>query len=119
MDLGASTDSADEPLSTLGSEPLVPILRATDAQVDPVALTTWHAALSNTVAVEVPHDLMGLWLYPAQGGVILLGPPELAADELVLPLPAPYLKPEQLSLVEEIVRDAGYRSVTCLPIRFG
>ena len=119
MDLGASTESADEPLSTLGSEPLVPILRANDGQVDPAALATWHQALSNTVAVEVPHDLMGLWLYPSQGGVVLLGPAELAEDDLVVPLPSPHLKPEQLSLVEEIVLDAGYGSATCLPIRFG
>jgi GAF domain-containing protein len=112
-------ESADDPLHSAGSEPLVPILRADDGQVDPVALATWHEALSNTVAVEVPHDLMGLWLYPTQGGAVLLGPAELAQDELVLPLPAPYLKPEQLALVEEIVLDAGYRSATCLPIRFG
>jgi GAF domain-containing protein len=112
-------ESTEDPLSSGGSEPLVPILRADDGQVDPVALSTWHAALSNTVAVEVPHDLMGLWLYPAQGGVVLLGPAELAEDELVVPLPSPYLKPEQLSLVEEIVLDAGYGSATCLPIRFG
>ena len=119
MDLGASTDSADEPLSTLGSEPLVPILRANGGQVDPLDLATWHQALSNTAAVEVPHDLMGLWLYPSQGGVVLLGPAELAEDDLAVPLPSPHLKPEQLSLVEEIVRDAGYGSATCLPIRFG
>jgi GAF domain-containing protein len=112
-------ESADDPLSSTGSEPLVPILRADEGQVDPIALATWHEALSNTVAVEVPHDLMGLWLYPAQGGAVLLGPTELAQDELVIPLPAPHLKPEQLSLVEEIVRDAGYKSATCLPIRFG
>lgn len=119
MGLGASTDSADEPLSTLGSEPLVPILRATDGQVDPLDLATWHQALSNTAAVEVPHDLMGLWLYPSQGGVVLLGPAELAEDDLAVPVPSPHLKPEQLSLVEEIVRDAGYGSASCLPIRFG
>ena len=119
MGLGGSTDSADEPLSTLGSEPLVPILRATDGQVDPLDLATWHQALSNTAAVEVPHDLMGLWLYPSQGGVVLLGPAELAEDDLAVPVPSPHLKPEQLSLVEEIVRDAGYGSASCLPIRFG
>jgi hypothetical protein len=119
MDLGAATESADEPLSTLGSELLVPILRAGEGQVDPAALATWHQALSNTAAVEVPHDLMGLWLYPSQGGIVLLGPSELAEDDLVVPLPAPHLKPEQLALVEEIVRDAGYGSATCLPIRFG
>jgi hypothetical protein len=119
MDLGASTESADEPLSALGSEPLVPILRADEGQVDPAALATWHQALSNTVAVEVPHDLMGLWLYPSQGGIVLLGPAELAEDDLAVPLPSPHLKPEQLALVEEIVQDAGYGSATCLPIRFG
>jgi hypothetical protein len=62
---------------------------------------------------------MALWLYPSQGGIVLLGPLELAADDLAVPLPAPHLKPEQLSLVEEIVLDAGYGSATCLPIRFG
>jgi hypothetical protein len=112
-------ESADDPLSTLGSEPLVPILQADVGKVDPVALATWHQALSNTVSVEVPHDLMGLWLYPTQGGVVLLGPTELAEDDLAVPLPTPHLKPEQLALVEEIVRDAGYGSATCLPIRFG
>ncbi len=119
MDPGASTESADEPLSALGSEPLVPILRASDGQVDPLDLATWHQALSNMAAVEVPHDLMGLWIYPSQGGVVLLGPAELAEDDLAVPLPSPHLKPEQLALVEEIVLDAGYRSATCLPIRFG
>ncbi|MFL5403242.1 MAG: hypothetical protein ACJ8BF_10545, partial [Gemmatimonadales bacterium] len=84
-----------------------------------VALATWHEALSNTLAVEVPHDLMGLWLYPAQGGVVLLGPEALAEDDLAVPIPTPYLKPEQLSLLEEIVTDAGYGSASCLPIRFG
>ena len=73
-ELGAATESADDPLSSLGSEPLVPILRANEGQVDPLTLATWHQALSNTVSVEVPHDLMGLWLYPSQGGVVLLGP---------------------------------------------
>jgi hypothetical protein len=62
---------------------------------------------------------MGLWLYPSQGGIVLLGPEELAEDDLAVPLPAPHLKPEQLGLVEAIVLGAGYGSATCLPIRFG
>lgn len=110
---------ADDSLSNSGSEPLVPILQATNGQIDPVALVTWHQALSNTVAVEVPHDLMGLWLYPSRGGAVLLGPAELSEDDLAVPVPSPHLKPEQLSLVEEIVVTAGYGSATCLPIRFG
>jgi hypothetical protein len=119
MSSDLSDESLDDPLSSSGSEPLVPILQANDGQVDPVALATWHEALSNTLAVEVPHDLLGLWLYPTQGGVVLLGPTELAQDDLLVPVPAPQLKPEQLTSVEEIVVQAGYGSVICLPVRFG
>ena len=119
MTPGPTDESADDPLSILGSEPLVPILRGEEGKLDPVALATWHQALSNTVSVEVPHDLMGLWLYPTQGGVVLLGPSELAEDDLAVPLPLPHLKPEQLSAIEAVVLAAGYGSVTCLPIRFG
>jgi GAF domain-containing protein len=119
MTLQAQAEPGDDPLSSSGSEPLVPILRVDEGKVDPVALATWHEALSNTLAVEVPHDLMGLWLYPTQGGAVLLGPEALAEDDLVIPIPTPYLKSEQLSLLEEIIVDAGYRSATCLPIRFG
>ena len=97
----------------------MPILHLEVAQSDPVALATWHDALSNTLAVEVPHDLLGLWLYPTQGGVVLLGPDELAKDDLVVPVPSPHLKPEQLGQLESIVLKAGYGSVACLPIRFG
>jgi hypothetical protein len=111
-------EPVDDPLSAVGSEPLVPILRA-DAQVDPVALTTWHQALSNTLSVEVSHDLMALWLYPSQGGVALVGPAELAADDLPVPVPSPHLTSEQISGIEKIVLTAGYGSVACLPIRFG
>jgi GAF domain-containing protein len=109
----------EDPLSSSGSEPLVPILRVDDDQLDALALATWHEALSNTVAVEVPHDLMGLWLYPSTGGAVLLGPAELAQDSLAIPEPSPHLKPEQLSQLEQIVVGAGYASVVCLPIRFG
>lgn len=119
MALDSQDEPADDPLSLLGSEPLVPILQLDEGQVDPVALATWLEALSNTASVEVPHDLMGLWLYPSQGGVVLLGPAELAADHLAIPVPSPLLTPEQLSVVEKIVLAAGYGSATCLPIRFG
>ena len=111
-------EPVDDPLSDVGSEPLVPILRA-DTQIDPIALTTWHQALSNTLSVEVSHDLMALWLYPSQGGVALVGPAELAADDLPVPLPSPHLTSEQISQIEKIVLTAGYGSATCHPIRFG
>ena len=119
MTLAAYVEPGDDPLPSTGSEPLVPILRVDEGKVDAVALATWREALSNTLAVEVPHDLMGLWLYPTQGGVVLVGPAALAEDDLVIPIPSPYLKPEQLSVLEEIIVDAGYPSAICLPIRFG
>jgi hypothetical protein len=119
MALAPQEEPLDEPLSSNGSEPLVPILSTEAGQVDPVALTTWHQALSNTLSVEVPHDLMGLWLYPSQGGIALVGPSELSADDLPIPIPSPHLTSEQLSTVEHIVKSAGYASATCLPVRFG
>jgi hypothetical protein len=113
------SQSPDDELPTSGTGPFVPILRGEEAKIDPVALTTWHEALSNTVSIEVPHDLMGIWLYPTQGGVVLLAPEALAEDDLAIPIPAPQLRPEQLSQVEKTVIDAGYGSATCLPVRFG
>ncbi len=102
-----------------GGGPLVPLLRVDQALGDPVALATWHEALSESLGLDVPHDLLGLWLYPTDGGVVLLGPAALAADDLKPPLPAPQLAQRELRLLEEIVGDAGYGSVACLPIRFG
>ena len=119
MSQESEQDAVDPLSSNTASEPLVPILHLEVAQSDPVALATWHDALSNTLAVEVPHDLLGLWLYPTHGGAVLLGPDELAEDALVVPVPAPHLKPEQLVQMETIVQEAGYGSVACLPISFG
>ncbi len=101
------------------SEPLVPILRLDRGVGDAAALATWHQALSNALAADVPHDLLGLWLYPHAGGVVLLGPEALAQDDLSVPLPSPQVQPGQLAILEEIVRDAGYPSTASLPIRFG
>jgi hypothetical protein len=101
------------------SEPLVPILRLDQGGGDADALATWHQALSNALATDVPHDLLGLWLYPTAGGVVLLGPEALAQDDLTVPLPSPQVEPRQLAILEEIVRDAGYRSTASFPIRFG
>jgi hypothetical protein len=100
-------------------EPLVPILRLDRGEGDADALATWHQALSNAIAADVPHDLLGLWLYPTIGGSVLLGPEALAQDDLSVPLPSPQLRPDQLAVVEEIIRDAGYRSTASFPIRFG
>ena len=101
------------------SEPLVPILRLDEGAGDAEALATWHQVLSNALAADVPHDLLALWLFPGHGGVVLLGPEALAEDDLKVPVPSPQLQPQQLSILEEIVRDAGYASTVALPIRFG
>jgi hypothetical protein len=100
-------------------EPLVPLLRAEQGLRDPDALATWHSALSNALSIDVPHDLLGLWLYPSHGGAVLLGPEALAADDLTVPLPAPQVELRRVTLLEDIVRDAGYGSVVGLPIRSG
>jgi GAF domain-containing protein len=100
-------------------DPLVPILRVDHVLGDRVALATWHEALSDALGADLPHDLLGLWLYPREGGAVLLGPEALAQDDLAVPLPAPQLQPPQLHLLEEIVRDAGYASTACVPVRFG
>ena len=117
--------SADPPLPTEPSdpasrgEPLVPLLRVEQGLADPDALATWYAALTNALSTDLPHDLLGLWLYPAHGGVVLIGPEALAQDDLEVPLPSPQLEPSRLALLEDIVRDAGYPSVAGVPIRSG
>ncbi len=117
----ASFDAASfrEPASAPRGEPLVPLLQAEDALGDPDALATWHSALSNALSIDVPHDLLGLWLYPACGGAVLLGPEALAQDDLAVPLPAPQILPAQTARLESIVHGAGYGSVVALPIRCG
>jgi hypothetical protein len=97
----------------------VPILRVEQGLADPLVLETWHEALSNGLSVDVPHDLLALWLYPVGGGVALLGPSALAQDDLTIPLPAPQLERRQLAVLEEIIGNAGYKSVVCLPVRSG
>jgi hypothetical protein len=84
---------------------------------DPVAITTWHQALGSTLAVEIPHDLFALWLYPASGGVVLLGPEALARDRIDVPLPDPLLRQDQLFALEEVLRRARYASAIAVPIR--
>ena len=114
-----NSEAAGDAFPGFGGGPLVPILRLEQGLGDPVALATWHEALSDALAADLPHDLLGLWLYPHEGGVVLLGPEALAQDDLSVPVPAPQLQPAQLALLEEIVRDAGYGSVVCVPVRFG
>jgi hypothetical protein len=86
---------------------------------DPVAIAMWHLALDSTIAVEVPHDLFALWLFPVSGGVILLGPEALAQDKVAVPLPEPHLLQDQLFQLEEVLRRAKYSSALAVPVRCG
>jgi hypothetical protein len=117
--MSADSTGFPTPDSAPRGEPLVPLLRAEQGLEDPDALATWHAALSNALSQDVPHDLLGVWLYPLHGDVVLLGPEALAQDELAVPLPSPQVDPGQVRLLEDIVRDAGYGSVACVPVRAG
>ena len=97
----------------------MPILRVEEGLADRTALATWHEVLSDALAFDVQHDLLGLWLYPARGGPVLLGPEALAQDSLAVPVPSPQLQPHQLTALEATILAAGYKSVVCLPVRFG
>src|SRR5262249_24524938 len=101
------------------AEPLVPILRVEEGLADRTALVTWHEALSDTLAADVQHDLLGLWPYPATGSPVLLGPEALAQDGLAVPIPSPQLRPHQIAALERTILDAGYKSAVCVPVRFG
>jgi len=98
-------------------DPLVPILPGDGSAPDPVAMATWHLALAATTAVEVPNDIFALWLFPAAGGVVLLGPEALAQDHVTVPVPAPQLLQDDLYGLEEVLRRAQYGSAIAVPIR--
>lgn len=96
---------------------LVPVLDLTAGSPDPVAVATWHMALSNLVGAEVPHQLLGLWVFPERGGVVLLGPDGLSQDHLAIPEPDPFLSQDQLFDLEETLRKAKYASAAAIPVR--
>ena len=98
-------------------DPLVPLLPLEGSAPDPVALATWHLALTSTTAVEVPHDLFALWLFPDSGGVVLLGPEALAQDAVQVPIPDPYLLQDQLFQLEQVLRRAKYDSAIAVPVK--
>lgn len=98
--------------------PLVPLLLPGEESADAEILETWHLALSNALSSDLPHDLLGVWLYPEQGGVALIAPAALAADQLTVPVP-PDITPDTLRLLEEIIADAGYPSVIATVVRTG
>jgi hypothetical protein len=101
------------------SEPgfLVPVLPVQDGPADAISVGAWHLALTNLIGLDVPHDLLGLWVFPDRGGVLLLAPTELARDHLEIAIPDPFLSQHHLFELEERIRRAGYRSVVAVPVR--
>jgi len=97
----------------------VPVLRLQGALWDPVALDTWREALSGLVRPEVPHELMGMWLFAGNGEAVLVGPGDLAADHIAVPLPDPKVDPADLWRLEERVNDAGYGSAFAMAVPHG
>lgn len=114
-----SDSYADHPASDFsGGTFLVPVPRMEgDGGVpNSGAIATWHLALSNLVGVEIPHDLMGLWLFPEEGGCVLLAPEALSQDRILITPPAPRLSQDQLYDLEQLLRTSGYESAIAVPI---
>ncbi len=100
-----------------GDDFLVPVPRLDEGIPNSVSLATWHLALSNMIGTDIPHALMGVWLFPASGGVVLLAPEALGQDHVPIDPPAPRLAQDQLYQLEELFRTAGYRSAIAVPVR--
>lgn len=107
------------PRSNRGEDPLVPVLRNGEEAGDPDTLASWRVALTSALAQHVPHDLFALWLYPEAGGIVLVGPAELAADSLAVPEPLPRVPLDEVAVLEAVVRRAGYRSVMAQVVTHG
>jgi hypothetical protein len=97
-------------------ETLVPVLDLSAGPPDSVAIESWHMALSSLIGAEVPHQRFGLWLFPERGGVVLLGPQDLAQDEVAIDPPAPRVSQDQLFQLEETLRKARYPSAIAIPV---
>jgi GAF domain-containing protein len=98
---------------------LFPILHSRNRVPDLEALRTWYEAVSDALQFELPHDLFALWVYSPSGEPSLIAPEELAADDLRVPHPNPYIDPHELARIEDRVQSAHYGSVICRPIRHG
>lgn len=98
-------------------DPFVPLLAWPGRRPSLPELATWHEALRGAVATMIPLDLFACWLYPSRGGSILVGPKELAADHIIVPLAEPLVAQEALFALEDRMLAGGYASAMAVPIR--
>ena len=103
------------PSSTSG--PFVPVLAWPGRRPSYRELAAWHEALSASIANALPLDLLALWMHPARGGTVLIGPVGLSADHLEPPSAEPLISQEGIFRLEDRFRSAGYQSVMGVPIR--
>lgn len=97
---------------------LIPLPGPYESLDDMEVLSAWYDALTNIVGIEVPHDLLALWVF-TPAGARLIGPASLAEDDLRVPLPAPRVSGPQLQLLADVLLHAGYRSAVARPVRAG
>lgn len=114
-----SDDELDVAADLPEPELLIPVPGPHESLEDAAVVATWFDALGNIAGIELPHDLLALWVYPDEGGARLIGPAALAADDVRVPLPSPRLPRPQVRLQEELLEDAGYGSALCRPVRLG
>ncbi len=98
---------------------LIPILHPHTRMQDLDTLRAWYEAAADVLRLELPADLLAMWLFDADGAPLLLEPEALAADHLDIPLADPLVSQTALELIEDRIRRAGYGSVLFQPIRHG
>ncbi|HEY4320222.1 MAG TPA: GAF domain-containing protein [Gemmatimonadales bacterium] len=98
-------------------ELFVPVLAWPGRRPSLAELGTWHEALRGAVGTVMPVDLLACWLYPSRGGSVLVGPRDLAGDDIVPPPAEPIVSQESIFALEDRIAQGGYKSVMAVPIR--
>lgn len=114
-----SFEVVSSPLDPHALGEFAPVLHWSGLRPTLGAIRTWYEALSGAVTPLLPHDLFAVWLLPETGEPVLLGPVELADDDIRLPLADPLVLQEGLFSLEDRVAAAGFRSAMAVPIRSG
>jgi hypothetical protein len=106
-----------DPETPIPLDLFVPVLAWPGRRPTLAELGTWHEALRGAVATLMPVDLLACWLYPSRGGSVLVGPGDLAGDQLSPPPAEPLVTQEALFELEDRVAAGGFAGVMAVPIR--